>query len=128
MNTLDQAIGRLRAAVERAKRTHFANVVLNRDDAAIILAALDMAPPQDDGLPLTLTERLIYTALAQHVGDAVHKRDLRRVRKGGRELSKGSLEVHMRRLRVKLAEANRGEIQTVRNVGYQLKPSEVSNG
>lgn len=131
MNTLDPAIGRLRAAVDRCKRVGFASIVLDASDATVILTALDLAnqPPEEDGLPLTRIERSLYVALKANPGEPVTYEELRRRADtpGARPLTVGSMWVHIRRLRMKLEAAGMGEIQTVRGVGYQLKEG-VSNG
>ena len=99
----------------RAERYRDARLEMDLQRRAVLL----------DGTPVHLTrmEFALLAHLARHVGEVVPRDTLMlHVWGYGPEVHSRTMDVHLRRLRVKLGTYSRQHIETVFGLGYRLEP------
>jgi len=121
-----ELVARLRAVLRRVQSEPPAG----GDKGELVIGPLRIAPAKreawlgEQALVLTSTEFDLLLQLAKLPGDAVTKDELsERALRRPREPYDRSVDVHISNLRQKLAAAGGGiEIETVRAIGYRLRP------
>ncbi|OOY10922.1 DNA-binding response regulator [Thioclava marina] len=118
---LDELAARLRALTRRAE---------GRASGRIVHDGLELEPAARlasfDGRPLKLSRRefAVLQALAERPGRVLAKSDLEdRLYGWDEEVESNAVEVHIHHLRAKLG---RDFIETLRGIGYRLRPQESS--
>ena len=127
LRNLDKWIRRRLRAVLRRVQALPSPAAAQRD---LVVGPLHIAPAQrecwlgEEALSPTGTEFDMLVQLAQRPGDVVSKDELsERVLRRPREPYDRSVDVHISNLRQKLVAAGGGvEIETVRAIGYRLRP------
>ena len=122
-----ELVARLRAVLRRVQ----ADAPAQAEKGELAIGVLRIAPPRrevwlaDQPLTLTGTEFDMLLQLARNPGDVVTKDELsERVLRRARESYDRSVDVHISNLRQKLGAAGGGvEIETVRAIGYRLRPA-----